>query len=96
MKTTWVEVEGPPTRTRFLSGSGSGARIEPPDPGPEKVYVRRTTSFDTRIRRVRTGRMHHCRLDPKRLRRARDVIARLTDHWNERLDALEKWLEEGT
>lgn len=46
------------------------------------------------IRRVRSGRMHHCRLDPKPLRRARDVIARLTQHWNERLDALEAWLKE--
>lgn len=46
------------------------------------------------IRRVRTGRVHRCRMDPTPLREAGDVIARLTRHWNQQLDALEQWLRD--
>lgn len=46
------------------------------------------------LRRVRTGREHRCRLDPKPLRDASQVIARLTRHWNRQLDELERWLRE--
>jgi DNA-binding transcriptional ArsR family regulator len=46
------------------------------------------------LRRVRTGRVHRCRMDPMPLREAGTLIARLTRHWNRQLDALERWLRE--
>jgi DNA-binding transcriptional ArsR family regulator len=46
------------------------------------------------LRRVRTGREHWCRVDPKPLREAGEVIAKLTRHWNRQLDELERWLRE--
>jgi DNA-binding transcriptional ArsR family regulator len=46
------------------------------------------------VRRVRTGRVHRCRMDPKPLRQAGDLIARLTRHWSRQLDALDRWLRE--
>src|SRR5919197_4733222 len=46
------------------------------------------------LRRVRTGREYHCRVDPKPLREAGELIARLTRQWNRQLDELERWLRE--
>jgi DNA-binding transcriptional ArsR family regulator len=46
------------------------------------------------LRRVRAGREHRCRVDPKPLRDASEVIARLTRHWDRQLDELERWLRE--
>jgi DNA-binding transcriptional ArsR family regulator len=46
------------------------------------------------LRRVRTGREYRCRVDPKPLREAGELIARLTRQWNRQLDELERWLRE--
>ena len=44
------------------------------------------------LRRTRSGRVHHCRLDPTPIRDASQVLRDLSALWNRRLDALEHLL----
>jgi DNA-binding transcriptional ArsR family regulator len=44
-------------------------------------------------RRIK-GREHHCRLEEKQMRQAQAWIERQRKFWNERLDALERYLKE--
>ena len=46
------------------------------------------------LSRKRQGREHHCRLEQKRLRQAEAWIEDHRKFWNERLDALERYLKE--
>jgi DNA-binding transcriptional ArsR family regulator len=46
------------------------------------------------LTRRKQGREHHCRLDAKRLQQAEDWLERHRKLWNERLDALERYLKE--
>jgi len=46
------------------------------------------------LTRRKQGREHHCRLAHERMQEAQAWIRRYTQLWNERLDALERFLEE--
>lgn len=46
------------------------------------------------LSRRRLGREHRCRLEEKRMREAQAWIERHRKFWNERLDALERYLKE--
>jgi DNA-binding transcriptional ArsR family regulator len=46
------------------------------------------------LSRKKQGREHHCRLEQKRLRQAEAWIEDHRKFWNERLDALERYLKE--
>jgi DNA-binding transcriptional ArsR family regulator len=46
------------------------------------------------LRRRKEGREHHCRLVDKRMLQARAWIEHHTRLWNQRLDALERYLED--
>lgn len=45
------------------------------------------------LRRSRHGRIHRCRLDPKPLKDARDVIEFYQIFWTEQLNSLEKFID---
>jgi DNA-binding transcriptional ArsR family regulator len=45
------------------------------------------------LARTREGRVHHCRLDARAMRPAADWIARYQKFWEERLEALGRYLE---
>ncbi len=47
------------------------------------------------LSRSKNGREHRCRLEEAQLRHAQAWIERYRQSWNERLDALEKYLKEG-
>jgi DNA-binding transcriptional ArsR family regulator len=89
----------PVRRAILSSASGSERTIselaEPFDMTLEAVSQHvRVLERARLLRRVRTGREHRCRVDPKPLRDAGEVIAKLTRHWNRQLDELERWLKE--
>lgn len=46
------------------------------------------------LSRKKQGREHHCRLEAKRLKEAQAWIEHHRKFWNERLDALERYLKE--
>lgn len=46
------------------------------------------------LSRKKLGREHHCRLERKRMKEAEDWIESHRKFWNERLDALERYLKE--
>lgn len=46
------------------------------------------------LSRRRRGREHHCRLEQRRMREAQEWIATHRRFWNEKLDALGRYLEE--
>jgi len=46
------------------------------------------------LSRKKLGREHHCRLEKERMKEAEAWIERHAKFWNERLDALEKYLKE--
>src|SRR5262245_65703109 len=46
------------------------------------------------LSRTREGRVHHCRLDARAMRPAADWIAHYRKFWEERLEALGRYLEE--
>jgi DNA-binding transcriptional ArsR family regulator len=46
------------------------------------------------VSRRREGRVHRCRLEDRRMREAEAWIEQLRSLWNERLDALARYLEE--
>lgn len=46
------------------------------------------------LSRCKRGREHHCRLEQKRLQEAEAWIEQHRRFWNERLDALERYLKE--
>jgi DNA-binding transcriptional ArsR family regulator len=46
------------------------------------------------LRRTRSGRVHRCKFRPAPLRSATKVLAQLSGLWNQRIDALERLLEE--
>jgi DNA-binding transcriptional ArsR family regulator len=46
------------------------------------------------LTRRKQGREHHCRLADRRMREAQVWIQRHTRLWNERFDALERYLED--
>lgn len=46
------------------------------------------------LSRRKLGREHHCRLEERRMREAQGWIERHRRFWNERLDALERYLKE--
>ena len=46
------------------------------------------------LTRRKQGREHHCRLEAKRLQQAEEWLERHRTIWNERLDALERYLKE--
>ncbi|MBI3073560.1 MAG: metalloregulator ArsR/SmtB family transcription factor [Deltaproteobacteria bacterium] len=46
------------------------------------------------LSRKKEGREHHCRLEEKRIREAQLWIEHHRKFWNERLDALERFLKE--
>ncbi len=46
------------------------------------------------LSRRKKGREHHCRLEAARLKQAEDWIEQHRKLWNERLDALERYLTE--
>jgi DNA-binding transcriptional ArsR family regulator len=46
------------------------------------------------LSRDKIGRVHRCRLEEARLRHVQAWIERYRQCWNERLDALEKYLQE--
>lgn len=46
------------------------------------------------LSRKKKGREHRCRLEAERLRQAEDWIEAHRRFWNERLDALERYLKE--
>jgi DNA-binding transcriptional ArsR family regulator len=48
------------------------------------------------VSRLKQGRRHRCRLEEAKLRHAQAWIERYRQCWNERLDALEKYLKEET
>ena len=45
------------------------------------------------IRRDIQGRTHYCSLQPQRLREAEEWIAYYRPYWEQRLDALERFLD---
>ena len=46
------------------------------------------------LSRKKRGREHHCRLEQKRMKEAEAWIENHRTFWNERLDALERYLKE--
>ncbi|OGT81549.1 MAG: hypothetical protein A3H91_10780 [Gammaproteobacteria bacterium RIFCSPLOWO2_02_FULL_61_13] len=46
------------------------------------------------LSRTRQGREHHCRMEQQRLQEAGAWMERNRKFWNERLDALERYLKE--
>lgn len=46
------------------------------------------------LTRRKEGREHHCRLDSKKLQQAEQWLERHRRLWNDRLDALERYLKE--
>jgi DNA-binding transcriptional ArsR family regulator len=46
------------------------------------------------LSRTKQGREHHCRLEQKRMKEAGAWIEEHRTFWNERLDALERYLKE--
>jgi DNA-binding transcriptional ArsR family regulator len=46
------------------------------------------------LSRRKQGRQHRCRLEEQRLREAQEWMQQQRDLWNERLDALERYLKE--
>lgn len=46
------------------------------------------------LTRVKKGREHHCRLEAKRMKEAEAWIEAHSKFWNEKLDALERYLKE--
>jgi DNA-binding transcriptional ArsR family regulator len=46
------------------------------------------------LSRRKQGRQHRCRLEEQRLREAQQWLQQQRDLWNERLDALERYLKE--
>ena len=46
------------------------------------------------LSRKKAGRVHRCRLEPKRMREAQDWIDAQRKFWNQKLDALERYLKE--
>lgn len=46
------------------------------------------------LSRRKQGREHHCRLEEEKMRRAQSWIEQHRKLWNERLDALERYLKE--
>ncbi len=46
------------------------------------------------LSRNKHGREHHCRLEQKRMKYAEDWIEQHRKLWNERLDALQRYLKE--
>jgi DNA-binding transcriptional ArsR family regulator len=46
------------------------------------------------LSRTRQGREHRCRLEPARLKDAQAWIEQQRQFWNDRLDALERYLKE--
>jgi DNA-binding transcriptional ArsR family regulator len=46
------------------------------------------------LSRKKRGREHHCRLEQKRMKEAEAWIENHRKFWNERLDALERYLKE--
>src|SRR5918911_1826994 len=81
-----------PVRRAILSRIGSSERTiselaEPFDMTLEAVSQHvRVLERARLLRRKRRGREHRCRLDPKPLRDAGEIIAKLTRHWNRQLD----------
>jgi DNA-binding transcriptional ArsR family regulator len=47
----------------------------------------------TLLKRTKTGRVHHCVLDPTALKTAEDCIQFYTQFWNQRLDLLAEHLD---
>jgi DNA-binding transcriptional ArsR family regulator len=48
------------------------------------------------VQRTRDGRISRCELDAEPMRDATDWIARYREFWEEQLDSLARYLEEGT
>jgi DNA-binding transcriptional ArsR family regulator len=48
------------------------------------------------VQRTRDGRISRCELDAEPMRDAADWIARYREFWEEQLDSLARYLEEGT
>ncbi len=46
------------------------------------------------LSRTRKGREHHCRLEEEKMKEAQRWIEQQRRYWNERLDALERYLKE--
>jgi DNA-binding transcriptional ArsR family regulator len=46
------------------------------------------------LSRKKQGREHHCRLEKKRMKEAEAWIEKHSKFWNDKLDALEKYLKE--
>ena len=46
------------------------------------------------LSRKKEGRTHHCRLEQKRMQEAQAWIERHRKFWNDKLDALERYLKE--
>lgn len=46
------------------------------------------------LSRVKQGREHHCRLEQKRMKEAQAWIENHRKFWNDRFDALERYLKE--